>query len=48
MYTIAEDAVFVFVAVLIGGTSLVSVATFLIVMEGFNAKMQSLRASRQP
>jgi hypothetical protein len=46
MYIIAEQAVFVLIAALIGGTSLISVAAVLIVMEGLNAKIRSWRASQ--
>lgn len=46
MYIIAEQAVVVLIGVLIAGTSFMSVAAVLIVMEGLNAKFRSLRASR--
>jgi len=46
MYIIAEHAVFLFIAVLIGGMSFLSVAAVLIVTEGLNSKIRSLRASR--
>lgn len=44
MYELAEYALVVMVAALIGGISFVAVATFLAVIEGFNAAKRSIRA----
>ena len=44
MYALAEYAVIVLIVVAVGGLSLVAVATSLIVVERFNAKVRNLRA----
>lgn len=43
MYAIAESVIFGLIAVILGGFSLVAVAAFLIIMEGFNTKFRGLR-----
>lgn len=43
MYAFTESAVFVLIGVLLGGFSLVVVAAFFIIMEGFDAKFRGLR-----
>jgi hypothetical protein len=46
MYIIAEQAVFVLIGVLIAGTSFMSIAVVLILMDELNTKIRSLRAIR--
>lgn len=43
MYALAESVIFGLIAVILGGFSLVAVAAFLIIMEGFNKKFRGLR-----
>ncbi len=44
VFEITQYAVFIFIAVAIGGFSLVGVSTFLVVMESLNATFRGLRA----
>ncbi len=44
MYALTESAVFAMTGLLLGGFSLVAVAAFFIIMEGFDAKFRGLRA----
>ena len=44
MYTLSEYAVFILIAVVLGGFSFMAVSTFLIVMEGLNSSYRGLRA----
>ena len=44
MYELAEYALVVMIAAMVGGIVFVAVATFLAVIEGFNAAKRSLRA----
>jgi hypothetical protein len=44
MYELAEYALVVVIAAMVGGISFVSVATFLSVMERFNSGRRSFRA----
>ena len=43
MYTLTESAIFALIGAVLGGFSLMAVATFLIIMEGLNAKFRGLR-----
>ena len=43
MYTLAEYGITILMVVAVGGFLLIAVATSLIVVEGFNAKIRSLR-----
>jgi len=43
MYALTESFIFALIVVILGGFSLVAVSTFLIIMEGFNAKFRGLR-----
>ena len=44
MYELAEYALVIMMAAMVGGISFVAVATFLAVIEVFNAAMRSFRA----
>lgn len=43
MSALTESAIFAMIGALLGGFSLVAVAAFFIIMEGFNAKFRGLR-----
>jgi len=44
MYELTESAVFALIGAILGGFSLLAVATFFIIMEGLNAKFRALRS----
>jgi len=44
MYALTESAVFALIGALLGGFSLVAVASFFILLEGFNARVRGLRS----
>jgi len=43
MYALTESAVFALIGAFLGGFSLVTVAAFFIILEGFNAKVRGFR-----